>query len=102
MSCHTPALEHHTASHENAVELEAQPVEKQPKAGGLILSVKARRRSRVVIGAVAVLACLAALASYLYVRYVDVVRFSAEHGRCRRVRPPPGSFQARAAGARGY
>jgi hypothetical protein len=28
---------------------------------------------------VAVLACLAALASYLYVRYVDVVRFSAEH-----------------------
>jgi len=38
-------------------------------------------RSRIIIGAVAVLTCLAALASYLYVRYVDVVRFSAEHGR---------------------
>ena len=33
------------------------------------------------VSAVAVLACLAALASYLYVRYADVVRFSAEHGR---------------------
>jgi hypothetical protein len=40
-----------------------------------------RRRSKIIAGAVAVLACLAALASYLYVRYVDVVRFSAEHGR---------------------
>jgi predicted lipoprotein with Yx(FWY)xxD motif len=40
-----------------------------------------RRRSKIIVGAVAVLACLAALASYLYVRYVDVVRFSAEHGR---------------------
>jgi len=40
-----------------------------------------RRQSKIIIGAVAVLACLAALASYLYVRYVDVVRFSAEHGR---------------------
>ena len=39
------------------------------------------RRSKIVVGAVAVLACLAVLASYLYVRYVDVVRFSAEHGR---------------------
>ena len=39
------------------------------------------RRSKIIVGAVAVLACLAALASYLYVRYVDVVRFSAEHGR---------------------
>ena len=39
------------------------------------------RRSKIIIGAVAVLTCLAALASYLYVRYVDVVRFSAEHGR---------------------
>jgi hypothetical protein len=39
------------------------------------------RRSKIIAGAVAVLACLAALASYLYVRYVDVVRFSAEHGR---------------------
>ena len=38
-------------------------------------------RSKIIIAAVAVLACLAALASYLYVRYVDVVRFSAEHGR---------------------
>ena len=27
------------------------------------------------------LACVAAFGSYLYVRYVDVVRFSAEHGR---------------------
>ena len=40
-----------------------------------------RLRSKIIIGAVAVLACLAALASYLYIRYVDVVRFSAEHGR---------------------
>ena len=39
------------------------------------------RRSKIIIGAVAVLASLAVLASYLYVRYVDVVRFSAEHGR---------------------
>jgi len=39
------------------------------------------RRSKIIIGAAAVLACLAALASYAYVRYVDVVRFSAEHGR---------------------
>src|SRR5215472_16104292 len=39
------------------------------------------RRSKIIIGAVAVLACLAALAAYLYLRYVDVVRFSAEHGR---------------------
>ena len=39
------------------------------------------RRSKIIIGVVAVLACLAALASFLYVRYVDVVRFSAEHGR---------------------
>jgi predicted lipoprotein with Yx(FWY)xxD motif len=39
------------------------------------------RRGKVVIAAVAVLACLAAFASFLYVRYVDVVRFSAEHGR---------------------
>ena len=40
-----------------------------------------RRRSTIIIGAVVVLACLAAFASYLYVRYVDVVRYSAEHGR---------------------
>lgn len=39
------------------------------------------RRSKIIIGAVTGLACLAALASYLYVRYVDVVRYSAEHGR---------------------
>ena len=39
------------------------------------------RRSGIIVGAVAVLACLAVLASYLYVRYVDVVRFSADHGR---------------------
>jgi predicted lipoprotein with Yx(FWY)xxD motif len=40
-----------------------------------------RRRSTIIIGAVVVLACLAAFASYLYVRYVDVVRYSAENGR---------------------
>jgi predicted lipoprotein with Yx(FWY)xxD motif len=39
------------------------------------------RRTKIIVGAVVVLACLAALASYLYVRYADVVRFSAEHGR---------------------
>jgi predicted lipoprotein with Yx(FWY)xxD motif len=39
------------------------------------------RRSKIIVGAVAVLACLAALGSYLYVRYVDVVRFSADRGR---------------------
>jgi predicted lipoprotein with Yx(FWY)xxD motif len=37
-------------------------------------------RTKIIAGAVVVLACLAAYASYLYVRYVDVVRFSAEHG----------------------
>jgi predicted lipoprotein with Yx(FWY)xxD motif len=40
-----------------------------------------RRRSTIIIGAVVVLACLAAFASYLYVHYVDVVRYSAENGR---------------------
>jgi predicted lipoprotein with Yx(FWY)xxD motif len=40
-----------------------------------------RRRGKIIVGALAVLACLAALASYLYVRYVDVTRFSADHGR---------------------
>jgi predicted lipoprotein with Yx(FWY)xxD motif len=40
-----------------------------------------RRRSTIIIGAVVVLACVAAFASYLYVRYVDVVRYSAENGR---------------------
>lgn len=39
------------------------------------------RRSKIIVATVAALACLAVLASYLYVRYVDVVRFSAEHGR---------------------
>jgi len=39
------------------------------------------RRSKIIVGVVAALACLAALAAYLYLRYVDVVRFSAEHGR---------------------
>ena len=39
------------------------------------------RPSKIIIGAVAVLACLAALASYLYFRYVDVVRYSAVGGR---------------------
>jgi len=40
-----------------------------------------RRRTKILIGTAALLACLAALASYLYVRYVDVVRFSAAQGR---------------------
>jgi len=39
------------------------------------------RRIKILAGAVVVLGCLAAFASWLYVRYVDVVRFSAEHGR---------------------
>ena len=39
------------------------------------------RRSKIIIGAVVVLGCLTALAAYLYVRYVAVVRYSAEHGR---------------------
>jgi predicted lipoprotein with Yx(FWY)xxD motif len=39
------------------------------------------RRSKILIGAVVVLACLAAFGSYLYLKYVDVVRFSAEHGQ---------------------
>jgi predicted lipoprotein with Yx(FWY)xxD motif len=39
------------------------------------------RRSKIIIGVVAVLACLAAYASYLYVRAADVVRFTAPNGR---------------------
>ena len=39
------------------------------------------RRSKIIIGVLAALAGLAAFASYLYVRYVDVVRYSAENGR---------------------
>jgi predicted lipoprotein with Yx(FWY)xxD motif len=39
------------------------------------------RRSVLIAGAVVVLAGLAAFASFLYLRYVDVVRFSADHGR---------------------
>ena len=39
------------------------------------------RRTTIIAGAVVVLACLAALGSVLYLRYVDVARFSAEHGR---------------------
>jgi predicted lipoprotein with Yx(FWY)xxD motif len=39
------------------------------------------RRSKIIIGAVAVLACLAGFASYLYVRYADVVRFTAADDR---------------------
>ncbi len=46
-----------------------------------MLVSRLRRRTKVIAGAVAVLACLAALASYLYVHYVAVVRFSAEDGR---------------------
>src|SRR5215467_10149057 len=50
------------------------------------------RRSKIIIGAAVVLACLAALASYLYVRYVDVVRFSAEHGRITVSAAPAGTL----------
>jgi predicted lipoprotein with Yx(FWY)xxD motif len=50
------------------------------------------RRTGIIAGAVAVLACLAALASYLYVRYADVVRFSAEHGRITVDAAPAGSL----------
>lgn len=39
------------------------------------------RRNKIIVGIAVVLACLVAYGSYLYVRYVDVVRFSAEHGR---------------------
>ena len=39
------------------------------------------RRTTIIAGAVVVVACLAALGSVLYLRYVDVARFSAEHGR---------------------
>jgi predicted lipoprotein with Yx(FWY)xxD motif len=39
------------------------------------------RRSKIILGAVAAIGCLAAFGSYLYLRYVDVVRYSAEHGR---------------------
>ena len=52
------------------------------------------RRSKIIIGAVAVLTCLVALASYLYVRYVDVVRFSAEHGRITVNAAPAGTLGA--------
>jgi predicted lipoprotein with Yx(FWY)xxD motif len=51
-----------------------------------------RRRTTIIVGALAVLACLAALASYLYVRYVDVTRFSAEHGRVRVEAAPVGQL----------
>ena len=34
-----------------------------------------------IVGAMAALVCLVALASDPYVRYVDVMRFRAEHGR---------------------
>jgi predicted lipoprotein with Yx(FWY)xxD motif len=51
-----------------------------------------RRRTKIIVGAVAVLACLAALASYLYVRYVNVIRFSAEHGRITVTAAPVGTL----------
>src|ERR1700727_1072293 len=44
----------------------------------------AGRRRKIIIGAgavLAVLACLAGLALRLYLRYADVVRSTAEHGR---------------------
>jgi predicted lipoprotein with Yx(FWY)xxD motif len=50
------------------------------------------RRSKIIIGAAAVLACLVAYASYLYVRYADVVRFTAENGRITVEKAPAGSL----------
>lgn len=50
------------------------------------------RRSKIIIGAVTALACVAALASYLYVRYVDVVRFSAQDGRITVDAAPVGGY----------
>jgi len=46
-----------------------------------MVASRLRRRAKIIVSAVLALACLTALASYLYLRYVDVVRFSAEHGR---------------------
>jgi predicted lipoprotein with Yx(FWY)xxD motif len=40
-----------------------------------------RRRTKVLLSVAALLACAAVGAAYLYVHYVDVVRYSAEHGR---------------------
>jgi hypothetical protein len=40
-----------------------------------------RRRSKVLLGVVTLLTSVALLAGYLYLRYVDVVRYSAEQGR---------------------
>jgi predicted lipoprotein with Yx(FWY)xxD motif len=51
-----------------------------------------RRRTKIIIGGAAVLACLAALASYLYVRYVNVVRYSAQDGRITVEAAPMGSL----------
>jgi predicted lipoprotein with Yx(FWY)xxD motif/catechol 2,3-dioxygenase-like lactoylglutathione lyase family enzyme len=40
-----------------------------------------RRRTKLLLGVSTVMACLAGCAGYLYVRYLDVVRYSAEQGR---------------------
>ncbi len=40
-----------------------------------------RRRAKVALSVAALVTVVAALAAYLYVRYVDVVRYSAEQGR---------------------
>src|SRR6266487_4385114 len=42
-----------------------------------------RRRTKVLLGAAALVTGVAAFAAYLYVHYVDVVRYSAAQGRCR-------------------
>src|SRR6266508_2774347 len=40
-----------------------------------------RRRTKVLLGAAALVTGVAAFAAYLYVHYVDVVRYSAAQGR---------------------
>ena len=40
-----------------------------------------RRQAKVLLGVAALVTCVAAFAAYLYVHYIDVVRYSAEQGR---------------------
>ena len=60
------------------------------------------RRNTIILGAAAVLACLVALASFVYVRYVDVVRFSAEHGHLTVDAAPAGALGTVLATNKGY
>ena len=39
-----------------------------------------RRQAKVLLGVAALVTCVAAFAAYLYVHYIDVVRYSAEQG----------------------